>query len=154
MQGHLTAGMFSQNFNETVKSFITNVKVNQFTSTIKDTPAYWRKFLFEVLAMVKQLELPTFLMTLSCADLHWNELSSITAQLNDENLDDNDIDKMDFFERCTYLNLNPVLLARHFQYRVEIFFKVIVAEGYWEKLSSKQLELNSRYVKVHMYTPC
>ena len=36
---------------------------------------------------------------------------------------------MDFFERCSYLNLNPVLLARHFQYRVEIFFKVIVLDG-------------------------
>ena len=36
---------------------------------------------------------------------------------------------MDFFERCTYLNMNPVLLARHFQYRVELFFKVIVING-------------------------
>ena len=33
---------------------------------------------------------------------------------------------MNFFERCTYLNMNPVLLAQHFQYRVEVFFKVIV----------------------------
>ena len=36
---------------------------------------------------------------------------------------------MEFFERCTYLNMNPVLLARHFQYRVEVFFKVIVING-------------------------
>ena len=36
---------------------------------------------------------------------------------------------MDFFERCTYLNMNPVLPARHFQYRVEVFFKVIVLNG-------------------------
>ena len=36
---------------------------------------------------------------------------------------------MDFFERCTYLSMNPVLLARHFQYRVEVFFKVIVLNG-------------------------
>ena len=28
---------------------------------------------------------------------------------------------MDFFERYRYLNLNPVLLAKHFQYRVETF---------------------------------
>ena len=37
--------------------------------TIKGTPAYWKKFLYEVLAMVKQLGLPTFFMTLSCANL-------------------------------------------------------------------------------------
>ena len=36
---------------------------------------------------------------------------------------------MDFFERCRYLNLNPVVLARHFQYRVEVFFKVIIIDG-------------------------
>ena len=37
---------------------------------------------------------------------------------------------MDFFERCTYLSMNPVLLARtELKYRVEVFFKVIVLNG-------------------------
>ena len=79
--------------------------------------------------MVKQLGLPTFFMTLSCADLRWNELISIIAKLNGESLDEDAINEMDFFERCHYLNMNPVILARHFQYRVEVFFKVIVIDG-------------------------
>ena len=33
---------------------------------------------------------------------------------------------MTYFERCNYLNSNPVLLARHFQYRVEVFKEIIV----------------------------
>ena len=33
---------------------------------------------------------------------------------------------MDFFDRCSFLKLNPVLLARHLQYRVEVFLQVIV----------------------------
>ena len=41
--------------------------------TIKGTPAYCENFLLEILAMVKQLGLPTFFMILRCADLHWNE---------------------------------------------------------------------------------
>ena len=49
--------------------------------------------------------------------------------MNGENLDDNDMDNMEFFERCTYLNLQPLLLALHFQNRVEIFCKVIVVDG-------------------------
>ena len=66
-------------------------------------------------------------MTLYCAaDLHWNELISITAKLEGGNLQEEHINNMDFFERCTYLDMNPVLLARHFQYRVEVFFKVII----------------------------
>ena len=36
---------------------------------------------------------------------------------------------MDFFTTCTSLNQNEVLLARYFQYRVEMFFKVIVIDG-------------------------
>ena len=32
-------------------------------------------------------------------------------------------------EKCNLLNSNPVLVARHFQYRVEIFFKGIVIDG-------------------------
>ena len=96
---------------------------------IEGIPAYWKKFFFEVLAMVKQLGLPTFFMTLSCADLRWDELISITASLKGENLRDKDIQNMDFFTRCSYLNLNPVLLAKHFQYRVETFFQVVVLDG-------------------------
>ena len=70
--GHLTPDVLSQNFSETVKSFIVNNEAHHFMNTIKDTPAYWIKFLYEVLAMVKQLRLPTFFMTLDCADLRWN----------------------------------------------------------------------------------
>ena len=33
---------------------------------------------------------------------------------------------LNYFERCNILNSNAVLLARHFQHRVEIFFKEIL----------------------------
>ena len=70
---------------------------------IKGISDYWQKFLHEVLTMVKQLAIATLFLTLSCADLIWNELVSITSKLI----------------------LNPVLVARHFQYRVEMFFKIL-----------------------------
>ena len=83
----------------------------------------------EVLSKVKQLGLPTFFMTLSCADLQWDELISIIASLQGEILRQEEIDHMDIFTRCEYLNQNPVLLAKHFQHRVEMFFKVVVIDG-------------------------
>ena len=79
--GRITAGMLSHNFSDTVKSFIANDEAYHFMNTIKGTPAYWKRFLYEVLAMVKQLRIPTFFMKLSCADLHWNELIFIIAKL-------------------------------------------------------------------------
>ena len=56
--------------------------------------------------MMKQLGVPPFFMILSRADLKWDELASIINKLH-----------------------NPVLVARHFQYRVEVFFKEIAVDG-------------------------
>ena len=76
--------------------------------------------------MVKQLGLPMFLVTLSCTGLRWNKLIAI---LRGEALTDNIINEMDFFGQCSFLYLNPVLLARRFQYGVDVFFSVIVLNG-------------------------
>ena len=131
--------MLSSNFAETVTSFLTTDDAYQFMDNIKDTPAYWKKFLFEVLAIVKQLGLPTFFMTLSCADLRWDDLVSIMASLRGENLRDKDIQNMNFFTRCSYLNLNIVLLVRHFQYRLEALFQVIVLDGPLDKVKYRAI---------------
>ena len=92
--------MLSNNFSETVKSFIAKDDGFNFMNSVKGTPAYWKKFLFEVLAMVKQLGLPTFFMTLSCADLGWNELITIISKLKGYSLSEADIDGITYFERC------------------------------------------------------
>lgn len=57
------------------------------------------------------------------------QIIAVIAQLKGENLTSDFINGMEFFEKCTYQNLNPVLLARHFQYRIEVLFKVIVLNG-------------------------
>ena len=112
-----------------MKAFLSKDEAYQFMGNIKGTPACWKKNLCEVLSIVKQLGLQTFLMTLSCADLQWDELISIIASLQGEILTQEEIDHMDFFGRCAYLSQNPVLLARHFQYRIEMFFEVIIIDG-------------------------
>ena len=49
-------------------------------------------------------------MTLSCADLRWNELIGVISKLNSLNLSDNDINNMFYQKRCDTLNKNPVLV--------------------------------------------
>ena len=71
---HLTAGMLSKTFKQRLKELIAKDKAFSFMSSVKDTPTYWKKFLHQVLAMVKQLGTPTFFLTLSYADIRWNEL--------------------------------------------------------------------------------
>ena len=58
--GRLTAGILSQEFSDSVKFFIANDEAYHFINTnIKDTPTYWKGFLYEVLALEKQLEILT-----------------------------------------------------------------------------------------------
>ena len=89
--GHVTAGMLSRNFTETVKSFKQKMMHTSSWVISKAQLLIGKKNLFEVLAMVKQVGLPTFFMNLICVDLRWDELISIIASLRGEKLQDEDI---------------------------------------------------------------
>ena len=62
---NLTADMPTQNF-EAVHQFIASNEVFNFMNSIKDAPAYWKKYLHNVLAVVKQLGLPSFFNIILC----------------------------------------------------------------------------------------
>ena len=123
VKGNINAGQLQNNFKQTVHSFMSEDQGYTFMKAVKGTPSYWKVFLYDVLAMVKQLGLPTYFLTLSCADLRWKELILIIARLNKIEVDE---DNLDYFKICEILNCNPVLTARHFQFRVETFFKEIL----------------------------
>ena len=125
---NLTACILSQNYTERIKLLIANDEAFNFMNTLKRTLAYWKRFQLEVLAMIKQLGLPTFFITFSCADLQWHELIEIIYMLNEGDiLTDDDIHSMNYFDKTKILNSNPILLARNSQHKV--FFKEIVSDG-------------------------
>ena len=97
-----------------------------FMRQIPGSPPYWQKFMYEVVAMVKQLGIPAWFMTLSCADLRWPELFQIIARTQGLNMNDEQVEALSYYERCSMLNRNPVVVAKHFQYRVETFFKEVL----------------------------
>ena len=85
--------------------------------------------MYEVVTMVKQLDIPTWFMTLSCADLRWPELFQIIAQTNGKNMSE-EVEALSYDERCRLPILNPVIVAKHFQYRVEtLFTKILLANA-------------------------
>ena len=114
---------------EAIREYVENDQAFTFMNSIKGTPAYWKKFKSEVLAMVKQLGVPTFFLTLSCADLIWDKLIEIIQKLNIADKVDVDMPDFSYHEIHSILNNNAVIVARHFQYRVEVFFKFIVIDG-------------------------
>ena len=101
-------------------------------SSVKGIPAYWKQFLYDVLAL--QLGILTYFLTLSCADLRWEELPYIINKLNNLRLSEEELKNLSYQERCHLLNNNPVLVARHFPYKIETFFKEIILDGLLGKM--------------------
>ena len=54
---------------------------------------------------------------LSRADLRWKEFFEIMQKLNEAEFD---ISNLSYHDRWNILNNNTILVARHFQYRVEV----------------------------------
>ena len=53
--------MLSKYFKESVKSFVANDEAFSFMNTCEGTSAYWKRFLFEVWAMIKAACVTNFL---------------------------------------------------------------------------------------------
>ena len=118
--GKFTAGMF-KNYKHPVEELVNKNQGFYFMNQIRGIPAYWKRFQYELLAMIKQLGCPTYFLTLSCANLKWKEILEIISKLNKVNLSIEYLESINYFENCELLNSNPVLLAR-----VEIFLKEIL----------------------------
>ena len=96
---------------------------------MSSTPVNWKQFLYDVLVMIKQLGIPTYFLTLPCADLRWEELPYIINKLNNLGFSDEELKILSYQELCNLVNNNPVVVASHFQYKVKLFFKEIVFDG-------------------------
>ena len=123
-------------------------------SSVKGTAAYWKQFLYNVLAMVEQLGIPRYSRTLPCADLRWEQIPYIISKLNNLGLSGKELKIWSYQERCNLLNNNPVLVASHFQYKVQVFIEIIL-NG---KLSKKNIMLYAlnfkkgiAHMPIHFY---
>ena len=65
-------------------------------SSVKRPPAYWKQFLYDVLAMVKQLGIPTYFLILSSANLRWEELPYIVNKFNNLGLSEEELKNLSY----------------------------------------------------------
>lgn len=83
-------------------------------SNLKGTRAYWHTRANELRDMVDQIGLPTFFLTLSCADGHWDGLYKLLSGQDDtSNLTEG--------ERRKLIQNNPHIVDEYFDYRVKSF---------------------------------
>ena len=70
----ITAGMLQ---NPTaLRQLVQTEQTYKFLKNIRGSPAYWQHELYDVLAMLCSLGIPTWFLTLSAADLHWPDIDS------------------------------------------------------------------------------
>ena len=80
--------------------------------------------MYDVLAMIWQLGLPTWFLTLSAAGMQWPDVIQTIARQYGTIFTDKD--SMSFKEISKWLRKNPVTAAWHFHYRLNCFFQMFI----------------------------
>ena len=75
----------------------------KFLKNNRGSPAYWQHELYDVLAMLCSLGIPTWFLTLSAEDLHWPEMIQAVALQLGRSLSRDDVMKMSIAKRSTLL---------------------------------------------------
>ena len=83
---------------EAIKQLVRNQEAYKFLKNICGSPAYWQNELYDVLAMLRALGIPTWFLTLSAADLHWPEMIQAIAMQFGRKLSRDDVLKMSIAE--------------------------------------------------------
>ena len=78
---------------------------------VRGSPAYFQNLFYDVLAMMRQLGLPTWFFTVSAADMQWPDLLQTIARQYGTKLTDDDVKKLSYEERTRWLRSNPVTAA-------------------------------------------
>ena len=76
----------------------------------------------DIFAMIRQLSLPIWFMSLSAADTRWTDLLRMLAKLSDGiEYSEKEIDKMTWQKKTKLVQKDPVTCSRYFDHRVQEF---------------------------------
>ena len=93
----------------------------RYMKNIRGSPAYWHSVLNDLLAMVRQLGVPTWFLTLSAADMQWPDVIKAIVLPFGRELTDEGILSMSGSKKAEWIRKNPVTAARMFQHRLDTF---------------------------------
>ena len=94
---------------------------------LRNSPPYLEARKKDIFAMIRQLSLPTWFISLSAADTRWTDLLKMLAKLNDDaELTDTDIESMTWQEKTKLVQKDPVTCSRYFDHRVNEFLNTVL----------------------------
>ena len=96
----------------------------KFLRALRGSPPYFEKAKKDLFAMIRQLGSATLFCSFSSAETQWNHLLRILGQLVDhKQYTDEELENLDWEERCRLIKSDPVTCARHFDYQVDQFLR-------------------------------
>ena len=69
--GKLAVGTVKSNLKGTIERYVARDNALSFMSSVNGTLVHWKQFLYDVLAMIKQVVIHTYFLTLPFADRRW-----------------------------------------------------------------------------------
>ncbi|XP_074656877.1 uncharacterized protein LOC141910064 [Tubulanus polymorphus] len=95
----------------------------KFLKPIRGTPPFWQAAQKDLLAMVRQLGVPTFFVSFSAAEMRWNEHLEAIMRIDGCN---KPVSELSWSEKCGILRRNPVTAARMFDHRFHTFLNDVI----------------------------
>jgi len=93
---------------------VRNFKAYQFLKNVRGSLPYYQHTFYELLAMIRQLGIPTWFFTLTAADMKWPDMIQIIARQYGVSYTDEELKAMSYQGKSSWLRCNPVTAARHF----------------------------------------
>ena len=94
---------------------------------LRNSPAYLETRKKDIFAMIRQLSLPTWFMSLSAADTRWTDLLKMLAKLNDGiDYSEKELENLSWQEKTKLVQKDPVTCSRYFDHRVQEFLNTVI----------------------------
>ena len=94
----------------------------KFLNALRDSPPYFEKTKKDLFAMIRQLGPASLFCSFSSAETQWIHLLRILGQLVDHKpYTDEELESLNWEDRCHLIQSDPVTCARHFDYQVNQF---------------------------------
>ena len=95
--------------------------------SLRSSPPYFEARKRDLFAMIRQLGLPTWFISLSAADTLWKDLHRMLGKLIDKkDYSDEELSDMDWTEKTRLVKSDPVTCVRYFDHRVHTFIHSVL----------------------------
>lgn len=93
----------------------------------RSSPAYWQDKQKTLMAMIRQLGIPTLFITLSAAEVKWKELIVILKQVLDSTtISEEEAEEMTLESKAELIRKDPITCSQYFDYKLKQCRKYLV----------------------------